>query len=938
MHSQMPTTVGPTIEPLSLILELEKCWRQRCGVNPQTWGVLVLKLVSLLRGILAAAATSLTQGNIPVQISPEQFWETLNACEELQDSLKLLQQKYVRPGQDEPRSADGIMQADQGVFRLFQGCTKTTLAASLEGIDLVNEAGELGMQFWMCKCCRRPTSEEYAEHMSKKHPEARPEGTVEPLRVSDMLRLVQTAKNPATALYSAESPIFRASNQAMRQWREDSTAFHKWRAFAYLLDCELRELPRLEGIVYRAVPRRLPASLYRKGNVVTWNQPSSTSEDPRVARHFLTSRSRVRPTGAIFIIHSVTGRPIKEHSLYKEEKEVLFPAGTQFQVVNQADVGLKTLLEAAMRCNLQEVDVYEVRELVLDSWCDVETYVDATRSTQNPELFDLIRQQPTQPVALRNVVKRCCGPMSSLLRREDGATALHLAAAVPNNLPCVQVVCSALQDGDDLARDGDGRTALCVAVDMGHEDSALFLLQRFRGWTQLSQAQCRKALPWVCAAGDHGLSRALCEAAHSAEAMQQGLLAACSQSQLQCIETLVECHADVRHTHADGWTALMTAAQRGQAACVRAMVGHQADVAAAWRDGSTALMFAAEQGYASCIEALIDGRADVGGAKHNGSTALHLAAHFGRTACVRALIERNADVAAAKSNGWTAVMYAAQSGHRSCVRALAVHKADVGVAAQNGATPLIVAAKNSHVDCIDALVECRADVGASAADGRTPLHFAAIGGHAACVRALIDRHRAPVGVADDTGQTALMDAAQNGDVECVRVLLQRRADPGAVHATGQTALMWAALGGHSACVAALVQHRADVRATNYGGWTALMAARCSGAAACVEALEAHGADADAAGGGAGAQSPQRLGAGEGAGLAAGCPHCGARVGVVARAVYAASTFVCDCCQRSYATCGGLYHCSCGMDTCRTCMGVGGLGARRGGALQQQTLS
>lgn len=36
-----------------------------------------------------------------------------------------------------------------------------------------------------------------------------------------------------------------------------------------------------------------------------------------------------------------TARPISKYSLYPEEEEVLFPAGTQFQVRSEADAGLK---------------------------------------------------------------------------------------------------------------------------------------------------------------------------------------------------------------------------------------------------------------------------------------------------------------------------------------------------------------------------------------------------------------------------------------------------------------------------------------------------------------------------------------------------------------------------------------------------------------------
>ena len=73
--------------------------------------------------------------------------------------------------------------------------------------------------------------------------------------------------------------------------------------------------------------------------------------------------------------------------------QVLFLAGTQFQVLSCADTGLKSLLEVAMHCSLQDVDVYELRELAVEYWCDVERALPCTYTTRNLELLELIAQQ-----------------------------------------------------------------------------------------------------------------------------------------------------------------------------------------------------------------------------------------------------------------------------------------------------------------------------------------------------------------------------------------------------------------------------------------------------------------------------------------------------------------------------------------------------------------
>ena len=118
----------------------------------------------------------------------------------------------------------------------------------------------------------------------------------------------------------------------MREWDRAPDAFVEWQEYAYLLDFELEQMDRYVGDVYRAINFRVPQTLYQKGSVVTWNQPSSASSNPKVAKSFLQNCTGGAPVGTIFIIQSTTARPISKYSVYPEEEEVLFRAGTQFQV------------------------------------------------------------------------------------------------------------------------------------------------------------------------------------------------------------------------------------------------------------------------------------------------------------------------------------------------------------------------------------------------------------------------------------------------------------------------------------------------------------------------------------------------------------------------------------------------------------------------------
>ena len=294
----------------------------------EEWGAVVTGLLHM--------ALSLMSGE--PRLTEEQCQQNLEMLDELGDLLADTQRAF----QDRAavsRSADGIMQVDQGVFNMFEGCKPTTIEEALQDVDLEQEANELGMNYWFCNICSRPTSESYSSHMRLRHPliiqSKNAEQNTKPLNMEDVLGVVRRRKSkaPACTVYSMETPVYLASNKAMREWDSAPVDFLDWRKFAFLLDSELRRLDRFKGNAYRAVDFRVPPKLYRVGNIVTWNQPSSASEDPRVAKGFLRRAGVGLPVGTIFIIQSITARQVSAHSVYPKEKEVLFLAGTQFQVL-----------------------------------------------------------------------------------------------------------------------------------------------------------------------------------------------------------------------------------------------------------------------------------------------------------------------------------------------------------------------------------------------------------------------------------------------------------------------------------------------------------------------------------------------------------------------------------------------------------------------------
>ncbi|GAB4621091.1 hypothetical protein MOKP122_39850 [Mycobacterium avium subsp. hominissuis] len=92
----------------------------------------------------------------------------------------------------------------------------------------------------------------------------------------------------------------------------------------------LEKLPVYEGAVVRGT--NLPADVleqYRPGEVITEAAFTSTSTDHTVAQ------SSAFAGNTEFRIWSTTGRDVSSVSMYPDEKEILFPAGSKFYVVSK---------------------------------------------------------------------------------------------------------------------------------------------------------------------------------------------------------------------------------------------------------------------------------------------------------------------------------------------------------------------------------------------------------------------------------------------------------------------------------------------------------------------------------------------------------------------------------------------------------------------------
>ena len=152
MHPYLQACASPD-SPLAMVAKLEGLWQLQQLQSLRDWEEAVLRMVCLASTIVQEMARQVATKQQHTSVLQRQCWHTLSVTEDLQDSLQVLQEHHSSTCRSSVRSADGILQADQGVFPLFEDCVKKTLPQAIESIDLAEEAAMLGMHFWMCTVC-----------------------------------------------------------------------------------------------------------------------------------------------------------------------------------------------------------------------------------------------------------------------------------------------------------------------------------------------------------------------------------------------------------------------------------------------------------------------------------------------------------------------------------------------------------------------------------------------------------------------------------------------------------------------------------------------------------------------------------------------------------------------------------------------------------------
>lgn len=136
----------------------------------------------------------------------------------------------------------------------------------------------------------------------------------------------------------SENSLYRRLNAALRD--ADRSQCKRFFPFLRLLSVALDKLPVVSAItVYRGVKRDLSA-VYNKppGTKFVWWQLSSCTERLQA----LESELFVGKTGprTLFTIEVCDGRRVQALSAFREEAEVLLPAGAKFELMGVLDMGV----------------------------------------------------------------------------------------------------------------------------------------------------------------------------------------------------------------------------------------------------------------------------------------------------------------------------------------------------------------------------------------------------------------------------------------------------------------------------------------------------------------------------------------------------------------------------------------------------------------------
>nr|WP_062110482.1 ankyrin repeat domain-containing protein [Bacillus niameyensis] len=176
--------------------------------------------------------------------------------------------------------------------------------------------------------------------------------------------------------------------------------------------------------------------------------------------------------------------------------------------------------------------------------------------------------------------------------------------------------------------------------------------------------------------------------------MEQRLISAATEGDIETILKLLEDGADINATDHHGDTAVMAATQRNNVDTVKILIEQGADINIRNKNQDNVLLYAGAEGLLEIVKLAIEAGADTTLTNRFGGTALIPASDRGHVDVVEELLTNSdTDVNHINNLHWTALLEAVILGdggenYQKIVQLLVDHGADVNISDRDGVTPL----------------------------------------------------------------------------------------------------------------------------------------------------------------------------------------------------------------------------------------------------------
>ncbi|XP_013412399.1 ankyrin repeat domain-containing protein 16-like [Lingula anatina] len=247
--------------------------------------------------------------------------------------------------------------------------------------------------------------------------------------------------------------------------------------------------------------------------------------------------------------------------------------------------------------------------------------------------------------------------------------------------------------------------------------------------------------------------------------------------QLECVTVLLNNGAAIDALKKADWTPLMLACTKTNLEVIQELIQRGANISLKNKDGWNCFHLAVRVGYASILNYLLDCDELVSNTvSKNGRTPLHTAALHGQQSAVDILLDRGVTpVDQQDSCGTTPLMDALRAGHLHVADMLIAHGANVRKRDILGREAFHLAAEAGCVESVEHLIQkCGVDINTSTHTGNAALHLAAKEGQSTMILCLL-QHGCDLSKKDNRGRTALHIASGAQHTECIKILLQHGA-------------------------------------------------------------------------------------------------------------------------------------------------------------------